>query len=54
MILLWPPEDTGHEPFLVEFQEVSAVGGYVPDFRTKDFNSNSIQFAWMGKWAKTR
>lgn len=32
MISLRPLEGVGHEPFLVEFQEVFTVG-YVPDLR---------------------
>ena len=38
MILLRPLEGTGHEPFLVEFQEVCTVG-YVPDLRHKGYLS---------------
>jgi hypothetical protein len=33
MILLRPLENIGHEPFLIKFQEVFAVG-YVHTFRT--------------------
>jgi hypothetical protein len=57
MILLRPLESAGHKTFLVEFQEVFAVG-YVPDLRhqrrKERRGKDTPPLAVSSRWARTK